>query len=625
MNDQTTLQSPHPKVTWRDKVPYSEQFQDIYFSADNGMHESEYVYIRHNQLHQRWHDMLRYQKQRFTIAELGFGCGLNFLMTWQHWQDFKTPQSRLHYIAIEKHPLSKTQIAKSLLPFTRLSTLADTLLLEYPSCLPGHHLIKFHRERLQLTLIIADINDAMHNLLHAPAGIDAWFFDGFAPEKNPQMWALSVFRNAYLLSNNGASFSTYSAASTVQKHLEQAGFWVHKDKGFNNKREMLYGAVNKSSAPSLTKRSPSNQAVIIGAGYVGCMTATALAERGYRVTIVEQLSGLAQSASGMKQAVVYARLYPNRRLDARLEINYLQYAKSFYRQLFHRGQLTVKQDGDCCGVLQLSFNEQQTEYQHKIKHFYQQYPDLVRIIDAKQASLASGIYLPYGGLLFDDIGWIHPQSVCQKIIEHSRHIEVITDQHIKQLIKRAQHWHLINKENHVILRTPIIVLANGYRVNDFLMRSKIPLRLVGGSISYLPANNMTRMLRTVICHEGHITPTTDNINSIGSSYEKIGTPLMDNPIRHQHNIDKIRTHLPQLLEGYALPHDGFSNIRCVSPDRQPVIGEFLPGLYLNTAYGSRAICRAPLGAEVLASLINREMPIIEHDLIQSLAPHRFQS
>ncbi len=59
----------------RDNTPVSEQFDDVYFSNQDGLQESEYVFQQGNRLWQRWQD---FSQPHFVIAETGFGTGLNF-------------------------------------------------------------------------------------------------------------------------------------------------------------------------------------------------------------------------------------------------------------------------------------------------------------------------------------------------------------------------------------------------------------------------------------------------------------------------------------------------------------------------------------------------------------------
>ena len=57
-------------------TPVSAEFDDVYFSNQNGLEETRYVFLSGNQLPERW---LHHPADRFIVAETGFGTGLNFL------------------------------------------------------------------------------------------------------------------------------------------------------------------------------------------------------------------------------------------------------------------------------------------------------------------------------------------------------------------------------------------------------------------------------------------------------------------------------------------------------------------------------------------------------------------
>ena len=88
----------------------STQFDDIYFSPENGLAETKFVFLDGNDLPARWQE----GGSLFTIAETGFGTGLNFLAAWDLFERTTGPDQKLHFISIEKYPLDKTQIREAL-------------------------------------------------------------------------------------------------------------------------------------------------------------------------------------------------------------------------------------------------------------------------------------------------------------------------------------------------------------------------------------------------------------------------------------------------------------------------------------------------------------------------------
>lgn len=218
-------------------APRSKEFDDVYFSALDGLAESRYVFLKSNNLPAAWVD-----QDDFVICETGFGTGLNFLAAWSLFRETAAEGKRLHFISFEKFPLKASEITEYLDPWAdQFPDLLDELAQRYPITIPGFHRVEFDDGTL-LTLIFDDINDAMPRL---EAKVDCWFLDGFRPASNPDMWSDTVFENMARLSKRGASFATFTAAGFVKRGLNDVGFEVEKIAGFGRKREMLIGRFNK--------------------------------------------------------------------------------------------------------------------------------------------------------------------------------------------------------------------------------------------------------------------------------------------------------------------------------------------------------------------------------------------
>lgn len=216
------------------KEPFrSQAFDDVYFSAADGLAESRHVFLQGNDLPKRWAG-----RGRFTIAETGFGTGLNFLAAWKLFEETAQAGQRLDFISFEKYPLEAAEISVILADWAgEFPGQLAALCARYPVLVPGFHKI-FFDERVSLTLIIDDVNAALPQLT---ADVDCWFLDGFKPSTNPEMWSPVVFENMARLSAPGASFATFTAAGEVRRGLSAAGFDVRKVKGFGTKRDMLVG------------------------------------------------------------------------------------------------------------------------------------------------------------------------------------------------------------------------------------------------------------------------------------------------------------------------------------------------------------------------------------------------
>ncbi len=230
----------HGLIAWQDGQPYSTQFQDVYFNSDDGLLETDYVFLQANRLAERW---LNYPNKTFSIAETGFGTGLNFLSAAKLWLSIAPEQANLHFISAEKYPLSLLDMSKASLCWPELKPLSAALLANYQELVSQPSELSLFAGRVRLSLFIGDASATYAALCAQPenAKVDAWFLDGFAPAKNPDMWQDRLFQHMASLSHTATTFATFTSASAVRRGLMAAGFAVNKQAGFAKKREMLYG------------------------------------------------------------------------------------------------------------------------------------------------------------------------------------------------------------------------------------------------------------------------------------------------------------------------------------------------------------------------------------------------
>ncbi len=87
---------PHDSMT-KNGQPFSSQFDDVFFNVEDGLAESRYVFIQHNQLIERWQQDPK--QASFCVAETGFGTGLNFLAVLQAWHECQQKPGKLIYIS----------------------------------------------------------------------------------------------------------------------------------------------------------------------------------------------------------------------------------------------------------------------------------------------------------------------------------------------------------------------------------------------------------------------------------------------------------------------------------------------------------------------------------------------
>lgn len=220
-------------------MPYSIDFNDIYYSADDGLLETEYVFIDKNNLKQRFTDLIQ---PFFCVAETGFGTGLNFFAVATHWLNLAPKSAVLRYIGFEKYPLAQADFSKIVQNNPQFQIIADELLANYQHLKTGFNCFKMANNRIELHLYIDDITNVLPNIqIKDNSWVNAWLLDGFAPAKNPAMWDINMFKHIARISSGHSTFATFTSAGFVRRNLQGAGFTVEKHKGFGKKRDMLAG------------------------------------------------------------------------------------------------------------------------------------------------------------------------------------------------------------------------------------------------------------------------------------------------------------------------------------------------------------------------------------------------
>lgn len=226
-----------PDIEWTERgTPRADAFGDVYYSDADGRAESVHVFLDGNALPKRWRGAAR-----FTVAELGFGTGLNFLSALALWRKRAAPGAVLDYVSFEAHPLRAEDLRQALSVWPDLSEDAEALASDWP---PPRGFSSRAVGQARLTLAIGDAND----LLPQWEGLaDAWFLDGFNPAKNPDLWGAELMAEVGRRTAENGTFATYTAAGWVRRNLIAAGFDVRKSAGYGRKREMLVGSAVSAS------------------------------------------------------------------------------------------------------------------------------------------------------------------------------------------------------------------------------------------------------------------------------------------------------------------------------------------------------------------------------------------
>ncbi len=211
------------ELSWRDgQVPVSQRFDDPYFSLENGLAETAYVFLAGNELPERFHD-------GFHIAELGFGTGLNLLAALHLWRQ-SGQQGKLHFTSFEAFPMEASAMLQAQAAFPELSDISAELSEHWHA---GE--ATFETADLVFTLTLGDARKTVSNMAQKA---DAWFLDGFSPAKNPELWEAGLLAQVAAQTAPNGTAATYTAAGHVRRALAEAGFDVERRTGFGRKRHM---------------------------------------------------------------------------------------------------------------------------------------------------------------------------------------------------------------------------------------------------------------------------------------------------------------------------------------------------------------------------------------------------
>lgn len=213
-------------LEWRDSgVPVSLQFDDPYYSLDDGVAETEHVFLGGNDLPARFQD-------GFHVAELGFGTGLNFLVTLAAWRKAGV-KGKLHFTSFEAFPMTADAMMRALAAFPELPAEVFGTSEEFlPTEISGAD--------FELRVIVGDAREMLPDW---NGRADAWYLDGFSPAKNPELWGADLMAQVAAHTTDGGTMATYTAAGFVRRGLADAGFTVERVQGFGRKRHMVRGAL----------------------------------------------------------------------------------------------------------------------------------------------------------------------------------------------------------------------------------------------------------------------------------------------------------------------------------------------------------------------------------------------
>ncbi len=573
-----------PRLSWQDHTPSSTQYDDVYYMAEDGLAEAEYVFLKSNDLPECLSGC-----NLFVVGETGFGTGLNFLALWRLWQMLPSSRPRLHYLSTELHPLTPDDLHKAHRRWPKLGALSDELIAAYPPAIAGAHRRYLADGQITLDLLFGDAAEMLSRYQPAEGSVrvDAWFLDGFAPAKNPAMWHPSLYDAMAKLSHHETTLATFTAAGTVRRGLQAAGFDVKKVPGFGSKRDMTVGRYNATSAAVTTD---TQEAIVIGAGIAGISSAWQLARQGCHVTLLEAGNSICHGASD-NPACALTPYYPAT-WNARGQL----LASGFYHTahlITHLRQAGHKIAGKTNGTLMLDSSGAHPRGMRlkKWQSALSLPPDIRRHVDAQEASDVAGITLDHGGWFYPQGGWVVMRDLCEALLADTGNaVELHTRHTAEHLEYEAGNWQ-VHLQDGTALSTSTVVIATAHAAAQLL--PKLSLEPVHGQLLQFRAPEAWQSLNCVI-HAGHtLILLEDDWMCWGSTFRHHETE----PTLIEEDTDLLLNDLHTVFPDCPMDDirhtvKPWAGLRCTHPSRLPLIGavpDQPEGLYLHIAHGSRGL------------------------------------
>lgn len=594
------------RLEFKDGVPYSAAYGDIYHSADGGAGQARHVFLHGCDLPHRWAG-----RDSFVVLETGFGTGLNFLTTWAAWRDDPQRPARLHFLSVEKHPFCADDLARLHALWPEFSALSDELLANWPTLTPGFHRIALDGGRVQLTLMLGDAHDCLPQV---QAGVDAFYLDGFAPDCNADLWQPRLFDALAKLARPGAVAATYTVAAAVRQGLTQAGFACEKRAGFGRKRHCL--SAHHAGRPQRVVSAVPQRVAVIGAGVAGAAVAHALAARGLSATVFERADAPAQAASGNPVAVFRPLISRDDSLSSRLT-----------RAAFlHDLRTWVALDGiewSRCGVLHLAKDADAATKQQQALADSAPPADYARWVELAEARELANWPVAAPGAFYPAAGWVVPGSLCRAWLDHPA-IQLKTSSAVACVQAVASGWQVLGDDGAVLAEADAVVLANARDALNLVPDQPWPLSTVRGQITQLPPGCLPA-IRRVIAREGYVAPGGGRL-LVGATYEHDDDDIAPRTASDMANLARLEAILPGAGERLAGGEvKGRASLRATLPDRLPIVGAVSgqPGLFVAAGYASRGVVWAGLLGEALADLLTQQPLPLEAELMRAISPQRF--
>lgn len=627
-----------------DGTPYSPRFSDRYHSENGGLDQARQVFLAGCGLPAAWG-----HQPQWRILETGFGFGLNFLVTWAAWKADPARPRLLHFVSTEAFPVTADDMRRAMPQDPALAPLAAQLAAQFWGLLPGVHRLSFEGGQVQLTLYIGD---AQAQLRQQMPTVDSVYLDGFSPARNPGIWDPQTLKAVARCCRRGTRLASWTIARAVRDALAENGFEVHKMPGVPPKRDNLQARFDPRWEPR-RRSDPWHEApalpapearhcIVVGGGLAGAGVAFQLAQRGWRVDVLDQADAPAAGASGLPAGLFAPHVSPDDSVLSRL-------SRSGVRSTMQlaRGRLESGRDWQHCGVLEHRVEstdgliglprEWQLEGPQALAQAHPGH-DWSHPADGGQRAQA-GLDAAVPACWHAQAGWIRPAQLVRALLDHPG-IAWHGQRQVAQLRHLDGAWQALDTQGQVLGQAALAVIATGYG-SDRLLPPGWPLQRMRGQVSWgdeagLPEQALPPF---PVNGKGSLVPHIPLQSGgrgwfMGSTFERDLDTLPPSPedqaAAHAANAQRLDALLPAkaaaLAPAFAATPQLWAGVRLAAHDRLPLVGPVdpmrQPGLWTCTAMGARGITLAMLCAELLAARLHGEPLPLDARLAQALSTAR---
>lgn len=582
-----------PELDWTGDGPRSTRFDDVYFQLSDGLAESRAVFLDGCGLPGRFAG-----RRAFHVGELGFGTGLNILALIHLWRRHRpSPDARLTVVSVEGYLISAADAARALGAFPELAEAAAELLAQWPDGRWGRHVIDFPDFGATLILCLGEVAAVLDDL---EARMDAWFLDGFAPARNPEMWTEGVLARVAALSAPGCVASSFTVAGEVRRRLAAAGFQVAKRPGFGRKRERLE-AIWPGAAPA--DRAP--RVAVIGAGIGGACLVRAFRRAGLAVTLFEA-DGPGAGASGNAAALVTPRLDAGLGDVAALHAEAYAYAVLVYRTEALEALIAR-------GALQLEKGPKDPARFDALSAWNGFAPGALQRTPPEETRRRVGEPATGGALRYRDALVLEPAAVLAALLG-----DVTPERRrVAGLAPGAAGWALTDAAGAELGVFDAVCVAAGF--DTAALVADTALRPVRGQVT----TSAQKLEGEATAWGGYVIPTRRGL-LFGATHQRGDQDRRARSADDADNLESLAAVRPALARRVGLAPLGHrAAVRASCPDHMPLAGEAAPGLFLLSGFGGRGFTLAPLLAEEVAAAVTGAPRPLPRRLARRLDPRRY--